>query len=237
MNDPLFKFIEYCENNPTVESCGVVVNKRGKKEFIPCKNISLTPQNDFILDPIDYANATADGDIIYIAHSHVNQTEDPSSFDKASCNKGTVPWIIYSLKTKKYYNLTPEKYTPSLIGREYFYGVQDCWTLIRDIYKAELGIELINPKDPDPEWWLHGKNYFGELIEEAQFNIIKDRSVKKYDVLLMQTHKSPVFNHSAMYYGDNIIIHHAYNRLSCREQYGGYWEKITQLVIRYKDLM
>lgn len=235
MNQYIYtQIIKYCEDSAYKEVCGIVLNIKGKASFYPCKNISTNPTDEFILDPIDYAKAGILGDIIYIVHSHVNTPERASKHDIASCNAGKVPWIIYSLVTKKYIIIYPDNKPLPIIGRDYYYGVQDCWSLIVDIYRQELNIDLVYPADPDPDWWLHGKNYFNDLIDMMGFEVVQDNSIKKYDIILMQTGKSPFLNHSALYYGDNIIIHHAFNRLSCKEVYGGYWSKVTGKVARYK---
>lgn len=230
------ELIDYCESNPTIESCGLIINKRGRALFYPCKNISTTPETDFIIDPIEAATAKLNGEVLYIVHSHVDVSEEASRFDKISCNSGKTPWIIYSLLTKRYSTLRPENVVYPLTGREYYYGIQDCWSLIKDVFSQELKIDLIYPADPDSEWWLHGKNYFNDLMDYIGFFPVEDGSIRKYDVILMQTGNSPCLNHSAVYYGDNIILHHAYGRLSCREVYGGYWAKVTGRVIRHKDL-
>lgn len=229
--------VEYCESSPTKEVCGVIINKRGRGVFYPCKNLSNNSEYEFIMDPIDRIIASKDGDIVFIVHSHIDVSEDPSAHDIASCNAGKVPWIIYSLLTKKYTTIQPINQETPLIGRQYYYGVQDCWSLIVDVYKRELDKILVYPADPDPEWHMHGRNHFNDLIDAMGFVVVTDNSLIKYDVILMQTGKSPYLNHSALYYGDNIILHHAVDRLSCKEVYGGYWSKVTGKVIRHKDLI
>ena len=44
---------------------------------------------------------------------------------------------------------------------------------------------------------------------------------------------SPVPNHAAVYLGDGLILHHLQGRLSSRDVYGGYWQKITTHILRY----
>ena len=229
----LQEFILDCENNPNFETCGLLLSNN---TYYACKNIALNQEKEFTIDPIDYVKASSIGKIVCVLHSHTIFPERPSEQDIISCNSGKIPWIIYSILTKKLFLLNPEIYSVPLISREYVYGVFDCWTLVKDTYKQELGIDLIYYIDPDFEWYKNGKNYFEELIEEANFIEVKDNSIKKYDVILMQAPRSPVINHTGVYYGNNIILHHVIDSLSCREPYSGFWQKITKKRLRYKGL-
>ena len=51
------------------------------------------------------------------------------------------------------------------------------------------------------------------------------------DVLL--TALGGVVNHAAFYLGDGQILHHAYDYLSRREPYNGYWRDCTHSVWRF----
>lgn len=229
-------FITHAEESPNKEVCGVVVNFKGKPIYYRCKNLAKQQDNEFILDPIDYAKASNMGDILYICHSHVTVDENPSKVDIASCDNASTDWLIYSTITKKHSILAAAKTDKQLLGREYIYNVNDCWSLIRDLYKQELSIQL--PRivvDPDFYWYRSpSKNYFEIYAIEAGFTRVRDKSLKKYDVLLFQTDKAAVPNHCAAFYDNNTIIHHPYNRLSVKEVFGGYWLKSTQAVYRYK---
>jgi cell wall-associated NlpC family hydrolase len=44
---------------------------------------------------------------------------------------------------------------------------------------------------------------------------------------------SPVPNHAAVYLGDGLILHHLQGRLSSRDVYGGYWQKVTTHALRH----
>jgi cell wall-associated NlpC family hydrolase len=58
------------------------------------------------------------------------------------------------------------------------------------------------------------------------------RNLLPGDCFLMQV-ASPVPNHAAVYLGDGLILHHLQGRLSSRDVYGGYWQKVTTHVLRY----
>jgi proteasome lid subunit RPN8/RPN11 len=228
-------FMAHAESSDK-EACGLVVNYRGKLVYYKCTNISSNSTDEFIIDPIDFVKAESMGDITYICHSHVNVSEKPSKVDIISCNRGKTTWLIYSTISKNIFTLEPENKIPSLFGREYVYNVQDCWTLVRDIYKLELNIEI--PRmviDSNFNWYLDSsKNYFAQYASEAGFYRVVDKSIKKYDVLLFMTDKAVVPNHAAVYYDNNIIAHHAYNRLSSKDIFGGYWLKSVQDTYRYR---
>ena len=40
------------------ESCGLLINLKGKEKYYPCRNLSMTDHQCFIIDPEDYIKAT-----------------------------------------------------------------------------------------------------------------------------------------------------------------------------------
>ena len=48
------------------ESCGLLLNIKGKEKYFPCRNLSMTAFQCFIIDPEDYIKADNTGDIIAV---------------------------------------------------------------------------------------------------------------------------------------------------------------------------
>jgi cell wall-associated NlpC family hydrolase len=68
----------------------------------------------------------------------------------------------------------------------------------------------------------------------AGFAVVDPDDLRVGDVLLMQVH-SEVPNHAAIVLGDGLILHHLQGRLSSRDVYGGYWQKITTHTLRHQS--
>jgi proteasome lid subunit RPN8/RPN11 len=215
------------------EACGVVIIFKGKLKYIRCTN--LLYGDDFYLDPEDYAKAESMGEVVGIAHTHVNYESRPSEADITGCNFSKVPWLIYSFLDNTSQTIMPSKFTPPLVGRVWYHGVQDCYTLIMDYYKQELGI-ILNDYPRQPDWWYRGDNLYSDNFRNEGFEIVTRESIKPHDLILMQNNAA-VVNHGGIYLGDNILLHHCTNRLSSRDVYGGYWESITRYIIRHRSLM
>jgi proteasome lid subunit RPN8/RPN11 len=223
--------IEHAKKEFPRECCGLLLNISGYEVYFPCKNIAKN-QIDFILDPADYARAEDAGEVIAVVHSHCNISPKPSQADLVSCERSKLPWHIVSIPNETWHSFHPNGYKAPLIGREFSHGVNDCYSLIRDFYKENLGIELPD-FDRSEKWWDSGEDLYFENFKKAGFEITDE--LKTNDVILIQL-KSPVINHGAVYLGNDVIIHHVMNRLSYRETYSGFWKKCTRFILRYKGL-
>ena len=216
------------------ESCGVVIVHRGKPQYWPCTNLADAPDVHFILSPADMACAEEHGEVIAIVHSHPNAAPQPSLADRVGCEASGLPWLIVNWPTGQIERFEPSGFEAPLVGRSFHHGVLDCYSLVRDYYRCELGIVLPDFVR-DSHWWLKGQNLYIDHFAEVGFTEIEPGHLQAHDVLLMQV-GSPVIIHAAVYLGNNQILQHCAARLSSRDVYGGGWQRATRMALRHRDL-
>ena len=217
------------------ESCGVIINARGHERYVPCRNLAERPEQHFVIDPLDYIDAEDRADVIAVVHSHPYAPAQPTQPDLVACERSGVPWIIVSVPNDVFHSFKPSGYRADYVGRQFCYGVLDCFELVRDWYRGELGIEI--PERPEaassPSWWK-GREARELYIEGyAASGFVAVEEPEPGDMLLFQV-GADVANHAAIYIGQQVILHHVWSRLSCREIYGGYWVKNMRVCIRHK---
>lgn len=228
------------------ECCGLIID--GK--YQPCVNISHDPANSFEIDP----SMLIDTDIQAIVHSHPNGSAEPSEIDKVQMGLHGVDWVIVGLGVhsdgERYCSIKshrPKAYQAPLIGREYYHGTQDCYSLVRDYYSRELGITLPEFERVD-SWWEDANHepLYEQNFGKAGFEQVHD--LQKHDVILCRVGRTHHVNHALIYLGDgkltsenapkvigdNLVLHHPHGRLSVREIYGESWQKRTAMIVRYK---
>ncbi len=225
-------FYEYAKQVSPAEACGVLILEHDQKTLIFCKNISHEPNNQFTICPMDYANAEDRGEILAIIHSHPKTSPEPSQTDLISCEQTGVPWWILGVLTGEWNRIEPTGYRAPLLGRQYSYGVLDCWELVRDYYHLILNIELPRVQS-EFEWWSRGENLFVENAERCNFIEVDPKHIKKHDLVLFQI-RSSIPNHIGVYLGDEMFLHQLNKHLSTREILGGFWAKNMMKVYRYR---
>jgi proteasome lid subunit RPN8/RPN11 len=222
------KFKEYAKANSPNESCAVLFIKQGKEEIFLCNNVALDKRRNFIIDPLDYEAAENEGEIVAVVHSHVGSPQ-PSQVDLVSCETTKLKWLIYSINLDVWHEFFPSGYRAPLVGRQFHFGVLDCFTLIRDYYRAELGLELRDFERTD-ESIFKTESLYEKHFESYGFKRVTE--LQKNDVILMQIgYKNP--SHAAIYLGEGLMLHHLRNKLSSRDVYGGFWAKNTRFFCRY----
>ena len=132
------------------ESCGVIVNG----DYIPCTNVAVDDAQ-FEIDVMDIVGAEKEGKILAYCHSHPDGTTAPSQPDRVQMNLHGLPWIITDGENVELHK--PDGYQAPLLGREYYHGLLDCYTLVKDYYHRELSITL-NDYERKDEWWTDAKN-------------------------------------------------------------------------------
>lgn len=214
------------------ESVGLVVSVRGKPVYMPCRNLSEEADH-FILNPEDYAIAEDKGDIAVVVHSHPDTGAEPSLHDVASHAASRLAWWIVGLKDDETsWHEMPAAGEMPLESRVFVHGVIDCYTLIRDYYRQVRGVELPDFYRQD-DWWHNGGNLYVENFAKAGF--VEASSLKNGDVILMAI-GSQTPCHGAIWLDGDVLLHHLYGRLSCKEVYGRAYRECTTHILRYKGV-
>lgn len=214
------------------EACGLVVVEKGRERYLPCRNVAAGTEH-FILPAEDYAAAEDAGEVVAVVHSHPDVPAAPTEADLVSCEASGLPWHILSWPADDLRTIEPSGYQAPLVGRSFAHGVLDCYTLIRDWYRLERGVNLPDFERRD-DWWATGDDLYMQHYAEAGFAAVsQDQPEQVGDVILMQL-RAKVPNHAAVYLGNGHMLHHLHGRLSSRDVYGGYWQEITRCVLRYK---
>jgi cell wall-associated NlpC family hydrolase len=191
------------------ECCGFLV----KNDFVHLQNIADDTKTSFKINPQDTAK-WADK-IIAIVHSHtrdINQHEvydlrTPSQKDYIGQKLSGLPWLIFGTEGENITDPVELPRTPSsdYIGRQFIWYINDCFTLVQDYYRFELGIDIGDyPKEFD---W---KNFtdIPELLEQyyREYGFIDSsiNELKNGDILLMNSMRMHG-NHLGIYHEGNVL--------------------------------
>ncbi len=210
---------------------------KGRERYWRCRNLAVGT-DQFRLDPQDYAAAEDAGEIVAVVHSHPDEDARPSDADRVACEASGLPWLIVSVRptvggeldASQIVRFEPEGFEAPLVGRPFVHGVLDCYSLVRDWYRRELGIELKDFARSDG-WWDRGEDLYMRHFAEAGMVEVTGE-LQRGDVILMQIRSPENANHAAVYLGDGAILHHLHGRLSSRDSYVP-WQHLTRGVLRH----
>ena len=213
------------------EGCGVISVVKGKKKWFPCTNVA-EEEEDFIIDSQEYLKLKRTTDIVAIVHSHPDKSAEPSEIDIKYCNALGITYHIYSYPDMVLNIVEPSSSTTGLYGREYEFGVTDCFEAAKDYLKT---VDILIPSRMpfEDDWWKKGLDYFTEeLLSEWGFKPVPLTELQENDVLVFNVN-TEVGSHCGVYIGNDCFYHHAVNRLSCRENIYPLWHKYLEGAYRY----
>ena len=190
------------------ESCGFILDD----EYLPMDNIAKDKVGHFKIDPKQFI--IHNESIRAIVHSHGNYPH-ASKMDMEQQIASGIPWGIINIKNGAvthtvFYGdqLEPQH----LVGRPFFHGVYDCYSLVRDHHR-ERGITIpIYPREN--LWWETEPSMLLKGYAELDyFHKVDPSEAQPGDVVLM-TILAEVVNHSAILLEKDCIVHHLYGKLS-----------------------
>jgi len=209
------------------EACGFIMDDY----YHAVINRAEDPVKDFQISPEDFIKNRKG--IKAIVHSHADYPH-LSKADMQSQRRSGFPWGVTMLQNNTIidtYFWGDDLPVQDLIGRPFVHGIYDCYGLVRD-YWRDKGHDIMDfPRDN--LWWEKEPSMLEDGCQEAGFDFIDESQVKIGDVIFMKV-VSNVTNHSAIYLGNGLMMHHLYNRLSRTEPIGR-WSKFITGYLRYKN--
>ena len=213
------------------EGCGILGIQKGNLHWIPCENIA-TEEEEFVISSREFFKIKHKFDVVGIVHSHPDGEATPSEHDINCCNALGIPYYIFSYPDMNLSIVEPKSKNISLSGREYKFGVTDCFEATRD-YLASVGINIPARDLFEDDWWKKGLDYFtDEIISNYNFTRVYD-DPQPNDVLIFSV-TTEVGNHCGVYLGNDMMFHHAEKRLSCKENLYPFWIQYLTGVYRYE---
>ncbi len=213
------------------EICGIVYRAKDKLFIHKCQNIAIDKTEEFEIDSEEFISCYNKGEIVYIYHSqHSNAFSEE---DIIRANELIIPLILFNPKTDYFSVYYPPDYKPDYIGREFIWGFNDCYTLIREYYRREYLIPL-SDYDADEGYELTGQDKIVNNFEKEGFSKIDIKNIEKGDLIAFKIHKDYP-THLAIYMGNNMILHQLFNCQSRIENLSENWVKRILFGLRHKN--
>jgi proteasome lid subunit RPN8/RPN11 len=194
------------------EICGVVTDTPQAGEFAYHRlcNSAAEPARRFVIDPAALLDLPP---VRAVVHSHPAGPAWPSPEDMRQAQADDVPWGIVVPRGVADPGLFwfGGDIMPSLTGRGYRHGVTDCYALVRDWFRTQQGLFLID-RPRAWEWWEGGDDlYIAHFAESGFVRLEADATPRRGDVALAAV-PGPVINHALVYLGQGLVLHHLAGR-------------------------
>ena len=224
---------------PGEEVCGLVILENDFSVRVEqMKNESDNKKENFFISPSKYLYHKINNRILGIYHSHPRSSETPSSSDKKMSEELGIPYLIYSLKTDKFFLYYPESYEPEkLTSRPYVKSFHECVCIWKDYYMKELGINITKW---NKNYWLPEKDekandLLMKVLDKNTTEVEKEK-IKKNDILVFEIKKGKRF-HVGVSVGNGDFIHQPIDSLSRIDMLDERWQNKIKHVFRHPSLV
>jgi proteasome lid subunit RPN8/RPN11 len=227
------------------EAVGLVING----VYRPCQNIHPEPTKHFRISPQEMVLIQTERRAEALLHSHPYRSTDvmghryrpeyPSATDIDHFNHWGIPWGIVATDGSglSQFVWLDDNNRPALYGRHFIWGVQDCFSLVRDWFWVVKKINL--PNVPRRWAWWNEKdtpNLFEEWFPKIGFEVIPNKIATIGDVALMRmgdNNSASVINHCAVVVNHNTLLHQGFDPIFSRDIRIDLWNKSIARFIRY----
>lgn len=212
------------------EACGFILED---DSVISLENIAEEPTKSFKIGAENFAKYA--GRIAYIYHSHCRDRRRPSPLDLRTPSKEDlegqistdVKWLIFASDGTFVGTPLELPRTPSdrYIDRPFIWYVNDCYTMVQDYYKFELGIDLA----PGKLFHVHEVRkqpaVFSQFIEEYGFTEIHPATELQNGDLFIIDNSGYSENHLMIYHNGKLLHQ---DLLSREEPYENYVDRFRK---------
>lgn len=227
--------IDFAERYPNQESCGLFYINFNTFSFYPCKNISQNPKETFEISTDDFLKVENIGTICGIFHSHINEDSEFSKNDKNCAEEADLPIFCYSLLDKKIKEFRPNSYKSNLYQREFIWGANDCYSIIRDYYWNNFQY-LMDDFDRDDDFEQNNSSIILDNFQNQKFYIPENQiDIKEHDILLYKSVRFAYPHHFEIYIGNSKVLQHLKNRLSGKDMISEGFFKKRYKILRFQD--
>jgi cell wall-associated NlpC family hydrolase len=216
------------------EAAGIIENG----EYVRLDNVAENPETEVALSDADMLRVTG-ADLFF--HSHPESLACPSTQDMTYQQQLEIPFVIMATQTMDTFCFGDQCPRSPLLNRGFRHGVHDCYTLIRDWYMTEHGIELWN-KPRDWDWWSRNENLYVENFADAGFREINASEKPLPGDLYLFNFNHPVPMHGSIVIDKDLLLHHPssfravdHTRLSVMVPRQRYMHLVT-LRLRHRDV-
>ena len=191
------------------EMCGFLT----EDSFIPLTNQAEDKENSFRISALDHAKWF--GKVKAIVHSHTRATRKadlfdlrtPSYADFVGQNQTNLPWLIVGCEgiTVTEPVQFPRVPNPEYLGRYFQWFISDCYNLVQDFYRFELGIILPGAVITKDYQDLRNKNnIFLDYYRTYGFSEIPLEEIREGDLVLLD-HAGFNCNHLGIYTKGQVL--------------------------------
>ena len=233
------KIKDHASEFPEEEVCGfVLIEDDASIRVKRIKNESRDKENCFHISPMKFLEYKVNNRILGIYHSHPKTTETPSKVDREMSEELGIPYLIYSLKSDKFFLYYPESYEPGqLTSRPYVKSFYECVCVWKDYYIKELGVNITKW---NKNYWLPEKD---DKANELLLKILKKNTkevernkIKKNDILVFELKEGKRL-HIGDSTGNGDFIHQPLNTLSRIDMLDSRWQDKIKYVFRHLSLV
>ncbi len=194
-----------------LESCGAIIDD----EYAVFENTAQDPENSFLINDAMFDRAYADGRVQAVIHSH-NNVPYASKADQEQQLAMGVPFGIINLVNKSAVHFVmwgDSLPVEPLEKRSFFYGVWDCFSLVRDYMRINHNIAFKNISR-EHGFWLRGESMFEVFMDRFDVDPVPLNRIRPNDVLLYNLNGTKHLNHCGVMQENGLILHHFENHIS-----------------------
>lgn len=218
------------------EICGLLVETEGGLVYRAEQNMSDHPAA-FAVDPRAYHEAANQGDLVAVVHSHNNSPGVMSDMDWQACNRSSLTWLIVQMPSEEIRAFYPQRQDERFVGRAYRPFELDAFSLVRDYFDRELGVEVPVPPEEARACEVGSASKILEHYQNHGFTALRKEEAiaHPHDIVLMQW--SPgVWDHVGVLTTEQNILHHPPGLRSRVAIYGRDFVRSTGHYLRHESL-